>query len=144
MKKMIFLSVCALLSFMTASAQQTLPNYVTATEYKSMSELEKRLNDYLSAAASGLKGLRQQDAKGYADYQGTVSISKNATNKMANGIILGPADANTPVGRQSCVICTIGNARTCYNRIRTTLENGQPLIVTVTLTSDDCMRITWD
>ena len=145
MKKILFIFVAVLASQMSLAQSAQFTSLLTKAEYQSMDELEKRLSDYVDAAVSSLKGMKLNGSKNYSKYQATISISSNVKDKLSNSIAIGESDAPPPVNNaQSCTICSIGNAYTCFRRIRTILQNGQPLIITVIEVTGDCVQVTWN
>ena len=143
MKKMLSMLLVVFATHFAAAQEAKMINIATAEEYKSMDALEKRLADYVNSAANSLKALRINGAD-YSKYQASISISSNPKDKLANNIAVGESDTEPPQNAQSCLICGIGSARTCFKRIRTILANGQPLVITVIEVTGDCIQITWD
>lgn len=141
MKKILLLFV-ALLCAQLSSAQYKFPNHVTADEYKSLSDTEKRLVDYINGAESALRALKVNGSKAYDGYAATLSLNLKG-DKLSNFIAVGTAEPNA--NRQSCIICGLGSGVQCFRRIYETLQNGQTLVVTVVLVEGgDCAKVTWD
>ncbi|HMI07755.1 MAG TPA: hypothetical protein VK528_09440 [Flavobacterium sp.] len=143
MKKILFILVAAFMSHVSIAQEVKITSGVSKAEYQSMDGLEKRLSDYVDGAVSSLKGLKLNGSKDYSNYQATISISKNASDKLSNFLGIGPAE-NVPVeNAQSCTACGIAGGAICYKRIRVLLNNGQTVVVTVTLNSEGCTVLSW-
>jgi hypothetical protein len=142
MKKIFFMLVAILAAQISIAQETKIASLVTKAEYQSMDETEKRLSDYVDAVVASLHGLRVNGSKAYTKYQGSISMSTNASDKLSNNIAIGESD-NTPVNNaQSCTICSIGSARTCYKRIRVLLQGG-PVVITISESSGDCIVLNW-
>lgn len=144
MKKILFILVAIFAAHVSNAQETKFKSVVTKAEYQSMDEIEKRLTDYIDSAVSSLQGLKLNGSKNYSKYQATISISANGKDKLSNIISIGESDVPPPVvNAQSCTICNVGNAYTCFRRVKSILVNGQPIIVTVVLIGD-CVQITWN
>lgn len=144
MKKILFILVAVLTAHVSNAQEAKIKSVVTKAEYQTMDEIEKRLTDYIDSAVSSLQGLKLNGSKNYSKYQATFSISSNVKDKLSNTISIGESDAPPPVvNAQSCTICNVGNAYTCFRRVKSILVNGQPVIVTVILIGD-CVQINWN
>jgi hypothetical protein len=145
MKKLLFIFFAVLASQISFAQGTQFKSLVTKAEYQSMDELEKRLTDYMDAAVSSLKGLKLNGSKNYSKHEATITISSNPKDKLSNSIAVGESDGPPPINNaQSCTICNVGGAYICFRRIRTILQNGQPLIITAVEVSGDCVQVSWN
>lgn len=144
MKRILSVLLLLLAAQVSLAQGVKIASHVTPEEYKTMGELEKRLSDYVNAAEASLKGIKLNGGN-YAKYIASISISNKATDKLNNNIAIAENDLPPAENAQSCTICGIGSARTCFKRILATLSNGQPLVITVVLVSGgDCAQLTWN
>ncbi len=142
MKKLLFIFFAVLTAYVSNAQETKINSLVTKTEYQSMDNVEKQLSDYVDAAVASLKGLKLNGSTLYNKYQASLSISTNGKDKLSNNIAIGESD-NTPVNNaQSCAICGVGSARTCFKRIRVALQNG-PVVITVSESTGDCVVLAW-
>lgn len=142
MKKILFILVAVLTAHVSNAQEAKIKSVVTNAEYQSMDMVEKQLSDYVDAAAASLKALKLNGSKQYTKYQASLSISTNGKDKLSNNIAIGESDTTPINNAQSCSICGIGTARTCFKRIRVALQNG-PVVITVSESSGDCVIIAW-
>lgn len=144
MKKILSVLLLILTAQVSLAQGVKITSHVTAEEYKVMSDLEKRLSDYVDAAEASLKGIKLNGGN-YAKYAASISINNKSGDKLNNNIAIAETDLPPAENAQSCTICGFGSARVCFKRILTILSNGQPLVITVTLVSGgDCVQLTWN
>lgn len=140
--KKLFLGLVATILFSTVGhAQQkvTLQSTITAEEYKTMDDVDKKLINYIDASIGALKGLNL-NGKPALKYVATISISEK-DSKLDNNVVLSESEGGDTSSAQSCSICDFGSGLRCYRKIRTQLGNG-PVVITVELVGD-CAQLTW-